>query len=1038
MYDHRYDHSGNQSGYGYEGTVGRYHNTGNRWNGEDHWNDGNRWNGEGRWNDGNRWNGEGRWNEENRWNKEGRWNEENHWNEEDRWNEENRWNDEDRWEDDDENESASDRHVKRRKRKKKRSIAGRIFSTLLKVFFFGLLIIVIVVSIYAFARWNAIVKNAPDISGITFTPGQSATYIYNREGKREQKLALPDANREIVNLSDVPQDLQHAVIAIEDARFYEHHGIDPVGIMRALVKGVTSGSFSQGASTITQQLLKNSVFPGWTTETTFQERLERKIQEQYLAVKLEKVLTKDQILENYLNLINLGAGCYGVQAAAYRYFGKPVQDLTLAEDAVIAGITQNPSAYNPITNPEKNALRRKKVLDAMLDQGYIDQSRYDEAMADPVYDRIQENASTVDTSGSVYTFYQDALIAQVMQDLQDELAYTWQQAYRAVYSGGLRIYSAQNPEVQKICDEEFANPGNFPAGTKVGIDYALSVQAKDKTVSDYGNEHLRAWVRSNRDASFNMMYSDAQLAKADAQAFRESVVKEGDTVLGERVTITPQPQASCVVIDQSNGLVAALVGGRGDKDASLTLNRASYTMRQPGSTFKILTTYAPAIENNTVTLASTIVDEPYTYSFGTPVYNAGRTYSGEVTIRRAIVESINVVAVKLLTQITPQVGFDFAKKMGISTLTDHLETDSGILTDVGQTLALGGISRGVTNLDLTGAYASIANLGHYYQPKFYTEVLDQYGNVILDNTSQKPRTVMKESTAQILTSAMEDVISDENGTAHGQIDLGQMHAAGKTGTTSEWRDSWFVGYTPYYTCGIWAGFDNNEVMPDEDRYHTFSKILWNSIMNRVSGLDVPMRFRLTDGITGMRICSSSHMAASVNCPEEEVYEEIFAAGTQPQYYCKVHGDGSLVSGMSGGIGEKRESTVEEQGQGNGEDILILNQDQSTWQTTPDPNPEQNLGQTAQNPEQNLGQAAQNPEQNLGQGAQNPEQNLGQGVQNPEQNLGQGAQNPEQNLGQATPAPDQQGSSGDTITIWNTDSNVPEEAPAAEDAIVIIS
>ena len=796
-----------------------------------------------------------------------------------------------------------------------RRLAGRIISAILKLAVFVIIVSVTVAGIYAFVRWNTIVKNAPDITGVTFVPEESATYIYDQEGKRVQKLTLPEANRDIVSLSDVPVDLQHAVVAIEDARFYEHHGIDPVGIVRALVTGVKSGSFSQGASTITQQLLKNSVFPGWTQESTFQDRIERKIQEQYLALKLEKMLTKDQILENYLNLINLGAGCYGVQAAAYRYFGKSVSDLTLAESAVIAGITQNPSAYNPITYPQNNEKRRKMVLDAMLSQGYIDKTRYDEAMADDVYERIRQNESFVDTTNSVYTFYQDALIGQVMQDLQDELAYTYQQAYRAVYSGGLRIYSAQDSEIQKICDEEFENPENFPSGTKSGLDYALSVQDADKTVTDYGNEDIRAWVQSSRDPSFNMMYDSADQARSDAEAFRESVTGDGDTVLGERVTITPQPQASCVVMDQSTGLVAALVGGRGDKEASLTLNRASYTMRQPGSTFKIITTYAPAIESKTVTLATTILDEPYEYSFGTPVYNAGRTYSGEVTVRQAIVESINVPAVKLLTQITPQAGYDFAKKMGISTLTDHLETNAGVLTDVGQTLALGGISRGVTNLDLTGAYASIANLGHYCEPKFYTEVMDQYGNVILDNTKQKSRTVMKESTAQLLTSAMEDVIRDENGTAHGLIDLGQMSAAGKTGTTSEWRDSWFVGYTPYYTCGIWAGYDNNEIMPDEDRYHTFSRILWNSIMKRVSALDTPTLFQLTGDVTLERVCRTSHMAASVNCTD--VYDELFAQGTQPQYYCNVHGDGSLVSGMSGGIGglNTNPEIIQNQGQG---------------------------------------------------------------------------------------------------------------------------
>ncbi len=784
-----------------------------------------------------------------------------------------------------------------------RRVAGRIFSAFWKLLAFAFIVLTAAACIYAFVSWNAIVDGAPDITGVTFEPGESATYICDQEGKRIQKLTLPEANRDIVNLSDVPADLQHAVVAIEDSRFYEHRGIDPVGIARALVTGLKSRSFSQGASTITQQLLKNSVFPGWTQETTFKERLERKIQEQYLALKLEKILTKDQILEYYMNLINLGAGCYGVQAAAYRYFGKSVSDLTLAESAVIAGITQNPTAYNPITNPENNRKRRKMVLDAMLNQGYIDQKRYDEAMADDVYARIQEYVTQVDTTSSVYTFYQDALIDQVMQDLQDELAYTYQQAYRAVYSGGLRIYSAQDMRIQQICDEEFENPENFPTKTQVGIDYALSVMSADKTVTDYGNQDLITWIRAHSDPSApsgNLMYDSAEQARADAAAFRQDAVKEDDTVLGERITITPQPQASCVVIDQSTGLVAALVGGRGDKEASLTLNRASYTMRQPGSTFKILTTYAPAIENRAVTLASTIVDEPYSYGWGAPVNNASRSYAGEVTVRRAIVESINVPAVKLLTRITPQVGYEFAKKMGITTLTDHYETDSGVLTDVGQTLALGGITRGVTNLDLTGAYAGIANLGHAYKPKFYTEVLDQRGNVILDNTHQEPRTVMKESTAQLLTSAMEDVILDEAGTAHGLIDLGAMSVAGKTGTTSEWRDSWFVGYTPYYTCGIWAGYDNNEILPDEDRYHTFSRILWNAVMNRVSALDTPGRFHLTQDVLTAPVCSTSHMAASVRCPQS--YDEMFEKGTQPQYYCSIHGDGSLAAGKTGGIG----------------------------------------------------------------------------------------------------------------------------------------
>ena len=782
----------------------------------------------------------------------------------------------------------------------KRKIALKIVSSVLKLILLVIMTALIGGGLYAYTQVSGIMKEAPDISQISLTPREAATYICDQEGKRVQKLTLPEANRDLVSLEDVPEDLQHAVVAIEDSRFYEHHGIDPKGILRAFYRGITSGSFNEGASTITQQLLKNSVFPGWTSETTFRERIVRKLQEQYLALKLEKTTSKEKILENYLNVINLGAGCYGVQSAAYRYFGKSVSDLTLSEGAVIAGITQNPTAFNPIIYPENNAKRRKMVLDAMLAQGYIDQGRYDEAMADDVYERIRTNTSAVDTTSTVYTFYQDALIDQVMDDLQNELAYTYQQAYQAVYSGGLRIYSAQDDEVQKICDEEFANDANFPAGTRVGIDYALSVQSPDKVVTDYGNDDLRAWVRSTSDPSFDLMYDTAKKARKSARRFRKSVVSEGDTILGERITITPQPQASCVVIDQSDGLVKALVGGRGQKEASLTLNRASYTTRQPGSTFKILTAYGPAINEGMLTLATTLVDEPYSYEFGTPVSNADRSYAGEVTVREAIARSINVIAVKVLTQLTPEKGYEYAQRFGISTLTDHLETGSGILTDVGQTLALGGISRGVTNLELTGAYAAIANMGQYYAPKFYTKVTDQYGNVILDNTDPKARTVLREGAAQALTGAMQDVILDEKGTAYGLIDLGQMPVAGKTGTTTDWRDSWFVGYTPYYTCGIWAGFDNNDKMPDEGTYHTFSKTLWNSIMNRLNAGKTLRTFRTSPDAVTMKICPKTHMAAAAGCPG--AYEETFVRGTQPQNYCNVHGNGALVEAQDGSSG----------------------------------------------------------------------------------------------------------------------------------------
>ena len=784
-----------------------------------------------------------------------------------------------------------------------RKIFRKLVSTLLKLALLALMTAVIGAGIYISRVVSSVIAEAPDISEAAIAPGGSATYIYNQSGERIQKLTLPEANRDIVSLASVPQDLQHAVVAIEDERFYEHKGIDPKGIVRAFVRGVSRGSFSEGASTITQQLLKNTVFPGWTRESSFQERMTRKIQEQYLALKLEKIMTKNQILENYLNMINLGAGCYGVQAASYRYFGKNVSDLTLSEATVIAGITQNPTAYNPIVYPEKNAERRRMVLNAMLEQNYIDESRYQEALADDVYSRIQNNQQSVDTTSSVYTYYQDALIDQVLTDLQNEKGYSWQQAYLAVYSGGLRIYSAQDDAIQAVCDQAFADPSNFPDGTEVGIDYALSVQDAAGQITDYGNDDLRAWVRRTSDPSFDLMYQTTEQARASAQAFREAAVSEGDTVLGERVTVTPQPQASCVIIDQKNGLVKALVGGRGTKDASLTLNRASYTTRQPGSTFKILSTYAPALNEGGKTLISTYVDEPYSYQDGTPVHNSNQAYLGEITIRDAIVRSVNTVAVRCLTELSPRLGFKYAQHFGISSLVESYDNGSETLTDITQTLALGGLTRGVTNLDLTAAYACIASLGHYTAPKFYTEVLDQYGNVVLDNTDPKSRTVIKESTASLLTSAMRGVIEDEEGTAHGWIDLGLMPAAGKSGTTSGYKDSWFVGYTPYYTCGIWGGYDNNAQLPDTGIYHSYCKTLWNSIMNGIHKDLQITAFHTPQDLVQVNLCRETLMCASARCPD--TYVESFASGTEPLYYCSVHGNGGLavegsVSGAEGG------------------------------------------------------------------------------------------------------------------------------------------
>ena len=749
---------------------------------------------------------------------------------------------------------------------------------------------------------QGLIRSAPDITDLSTAPAEAATYIYDADGRQLQKLTAPTSNRTPVAISQIPEDLQHAVVSIEDERFYEHNGIDVRGILRAFVVGITGGSFSEGASTITQQLLKNSVFTDWVSESSLIESFKRKFQEQYLALELEKNMektasksdVKQKILQDYLNTINLGAGTYGVQAAAKRYFNKDVSELTLSESTVIAGITQNPTGYNPITNPEANARRREKVLNAMLSQGYISEAAYQDALSDDVYSRIQEASSETEDNG-VYSYYTDAMIDQILEDLMTEKGYSSTQAYRALYSGGLRIYSVQDASIQQICDEEFANSANYPTETLIGLDYALSIQEASGETIHYGSSDIQDYFEQ-QDASFRMMFYDEDTARSYAEQFKTAMTAEGDTVLGERVSLVPQPQASVVIIEQSTGYVKAIVGGRGSKEASLTLNRATSTRRQPGSTFKPIAVYAPAIEHNGKTLASVYDNAPYQYESGAELKNwdSDYGYSGLETIHTALMKSVNVVAVKVLTEIGPQTGLDYLEQLGITTLYDNdTDANGNVLTDAYQPLALGGVTDGVVNLELTAAYAALANGGSYIKPKFYSRIEDSNGNVILDNTCAATQ-VFQPSTAYLLTKAMEDVVQNPLGTAYQIIGLGDMPVAGKTGTTDSSKDIWFEGYTPYYTCGVWGGYDNNEALPDTDKsYSRYAKVLWNAIMTRIHA-ELPVTdFTQPEGITTATICKKSgKLAVSGLCDADprgsQVMTEYFTTDTVPTETCNVH------------------------------------------------------------------------------------------------------------------------------------------------------
>ena len=753
----------------------------------------------------------------------------------------------------------------------------------IRLLFVSLIALCIGVTCLGIGSFKGVIDNAPDVDDIDIMPLGYATFLYDDQGNQIRKLAAPDANRLPVTLEQIPVELQHAVVAIEDERFYEHNGIDVRGILRAGVKALTSGDFSEGASTITQQLLKNNVFTNWTSESTQLERFTRKFQEQYLAIQVEKKTDKDTILENYLNTINLGAGAYGVQAAARQYFDKDVWDLNLSECATLAGITQNPTKFNPILNPDSNKKRRKEVLQHMLDQNYITEEQYKEALEDDVYSRIQAaQEKHSGNSNTIYTYFEDELTDQIINDLMNIKGYTKTQATNLLYSGGLKVYTTQDSAIQNILDEEYTDPSNFPDQTQYELDFALTVTDPEGNQVNYSKEMLQLYFQ-NEDPNFDLLFDSPEEGQTYVDRYKENILSDGSKIVAERVNFAPQPQSSMSVIDQHTGYVKALIGGRGEKTASLTLNRATDTTRQPGSTFKIVSTYAPALNEKGMTLATTFEDEPYTYPDGSPVNNSTRSYEGTTTIRTAIQNSVNVVAVKCLEEVTPDLGLKYLDNFGFTTLAHGTEADKdangNIWSDANLATALGGITKGVTNVELCAAYASIANSGNYIKPIYYTKILDHNGNVLIENTSVE-RSVIKESTAYLLTSAMEDVVKYGTGTA---CQLDNMAVAGKTGTTEAYNDVWFVGYTPYYTCAIWSGYDNNEKLPDYARkYH---RNLWKKVMTRIHEGLPQKDFEKPASVEKLSICAISGLLPRAGCP---VTTEYFDVGTMPTEYCEEH------------------------------------------------------------------------------------------------------------------------------------------------------
>lgn len=769
------------------------------------------------------------------------------------------------------NLSRRKKNLSSKKRMKKKRVGVRFFKAL--VICILLLGIICIVGGAVFAK--KIIDNTPAVSADDILPQGYTTNITDQSGTVIETLKDSDSNRIYKTYEEITANseyLPHAFVAIEDERFYEHNGIDLQGIIRAGIVGVTNGfKFTEGASTLTQQLIKNNVFPDFVNEDTFFDKVERKLQEQYLALQIEKEMNKNQILEAYMNTINLGQGCLGVETAARRYFNKSAADLTLSECAVIAAITQNPTLYDPVTNPDKNEKRREKVLGNMLDQGYITQAEYDEAMSDPVYDRIQQTAAVTDDK-TPYSYFTDALIEQVIDDLCEKKGYSETQAYNLLYTGGLTVRSTQDMSIQAICDEVTSDESYYPA-TEYGLEFALTIHRADGSVENYSKENLGTYIRETYGDNNPLVFSSSEEAEQMIEEYKSTlnINTEAGDIVDQNYSITLQPQVSFVVMDQHTGQVKAIVGGRGEKTGNLTFNRATDDPQQPGSCFKILSTYAPALNENKVTLATVKVDEPYEYESGQVIHNSYSGYRGSMTVRDAIKQSVNTIAVETLTEdVGPKTGYEYLKQFGFSTLTDD---------DITQAMALGGITKGVYNIELTAAFASIANSGTYTEPVLYTEILDHDGNVLIDNSAPSTHEVIKDSTAYLLTSAMEDVVNGGTGTS---ANLSNMTTAGKTGSTDDYADRWFVGFTPYYTAGIWGGYDSNKSM---EGYGSWHLAIWNAIMERVHDGLQDKNFEMPSSVVKKSICTESGLLAVSGCPSRTDY---FDKDSLPTQSCPGH------------------------------------------------------------------------------------------------------------------------------------------------------
>ncbi len=762
---------------------------------------------------------------------------------------------------------------KAKKRRRTSSAASkRPFTAMVRVLITLSFVLVFAAAGVVIGLYVAVIDSAPALELVAIEPDTYTSIIYDTYGNEIDRLH-GDENREYVKLDEIPEDLQHALVAIEDSRFYTHNGIDVRGILRAAYSTISNQGL-EGASTITQQLIKNNV-----TKMTH-NNIFTKIQEQYLAESYEKELTeklgskeaaKNYILELYLNTIALGHGYNGVQAAANGYFNKDVSELTLSECAVIAGITNSPTKYSPRLNPDQNRERQLIILKYMLEQGYITTEEYAEAEADDVFSRVYassvDNSDLQDSSDNIHSYFVDALFDQISNDLQNKYNMSATQANYIIYNAGLEITATIDSSMQTIVDNAYLDESNFPSNVSYKIEATYVVSVEDSSTGTQEHKSFTELCKSREAAEEWVAAKRAEI---------ESGLSATQTIIADRSSYSAQPQSAMVIMDYRTGEIKAIAGGRGEKTVNRGFNRAVDAERQPGSVFKVLAAYSPGINTGNLTASTVIRDEPYEYDGYKPSNWWGSSYRGDVTVRTAIRDSMNIIAVKAMVEYS-----------GMNEALNYLE-NYGFTTidDIYPATALGGLTTGVTQVELAGAYGTIANNGEYRRPMFYSMVKDHSGNILLENNSE-PRQVLSSGAAYVLTDMMRDVVKSGTGTS-AAFRNSQMPVVGKTGTTTNSKDLTFVGYTPYYVASIWLGYDNYDKNKGVDNMNNVDQSvhlkLWRKIMEEIhENLEVK-DFEVPEDVEKISVCKTSGLRANSGCSS---YEEYFVKGTEPDY-CNGH------------------------------------------------------------------------------------------------------------------------------------------------------